>query len=165
VYAENGFNVSEAGTYTQTLQTINVCDSIVTLTVTAYPVFDTTIMATINAGETYSEFGFNENEAGTYVQNLQTINGCDSTITLNLSVNSSLIEVEQTEITFYPNPTSGKVSFSVMVEKIELIDLTARYVLTFVNAREINIDTLPAGAYYLRLHNNNKTVIQKVIKE
>ena len=32
VYTENGFNVSEAGTYTQTLQTVNGCDSIVTLT-------------------------------------------------------------------------------------------------------------------------------------
>ena len=165
VYNENGFNVSEAGTYTQTLQSANGCDSIVTLVVTTYPTFDTTITATINAGEMYSEFGFNESEAGTYVQNLQTVNGCDSTITLILDVNSSLMDVEHSELSFYPNPTDSKITFSSTIESIEVIDLTGRCVLTFSNAREINIESLPSGAYYLRLTNNDKAVLRKLIKE
>ena len=165
VYNENGFNVSEAGTYIQTLQTANGCDSIVTLVVTTYPTFDTTITATINAGEMYSEFGFNESEAGTYVQNLQTVNGCDSTITLILDVNSSLMDVEHSELSFYPNPTNSKITFSQAIEKVEVIDLTGRCVLTFSNAREINIESLPSGAYYLRLTNNDKAIMRKVIKE
>ena len=165
VYNENGFNVSEAGTYTQTLQSANGCDSIVTLVVTTYPTFDTTITATINAGEMYSEFGFNESEAGTYVQNLQTVNGCDSTITLILDVNSSLMDVEHSELSFYPNPTNSKITFSSTIESIEVIDLTGRCVLTFSNAREINIESLPSGAYYLRLTNNDKAVLRKLIKE
>ena len=165
VYNENGFNVSEAGTYTQTHTADNGCDSIVTLVVTTYPTFDTTITATINAGEMYSEFGFNESEAGTYVQNLQTEAGCDSTITLVLSVNSSLLEAEIEEISFYPNPTDSKVTFSQAIESIEVIDLTGRCVLTFSNAREINIESLPSGAYYLRLTNNDKAVLRKLIKE
>ena len=165
VYNENGFNVSEAGTYTQTLQTANGCDSIVTLVVTEYPTFDTTINATINPGETYAEFGFNESEAGTYVQNLQTVNGCDSTITLILDVNSSLLDIEQTEITFYPNPTDSKVNFSQAIEKVEVIDLTGKTILTFTNAKTINIESLPSGAYYLRLTNNDKAIMRKVIKQ
>ena len=165
VYNENGFNVSEAGTYTQTLQTANGCDSIVTLVVTTYPTFDTTITATINAGEMYSEFGFNESEAGTYVQNLQTEAGCDSTITLVLSVNSSLLEAEIEEISFYPNPTDSKVTFSQAIEKVEVIDLTGKTILTFTNAKTINIESLPSGAYYLRLTNEEKTTMQKVIKQ
>ena len=165
VYNENGFNVSEAGTYTQTLQSANGCDSIVTLVVTTYPTFDTTITATINAGEMYSEFGFNESEAGTYVQNLQTVNGCDSTITLILSVNSSLLEAEIEEIFFYPNPTDSKVIFSQMIEKIEVIDLTGKTIFTFRNESEINVESLPAGAYYLRLTNNEKQTLRKLIKE
>ena len=87
VYTENGFNASEAGTYTQTLQTVNGCDSIVTLTLTVNPVADTTIAAEICEGTTYTENGFNVSEAGTYTQNLQTINGCDSVVTLTLTVN------------------------------------------------------------------------------
>ncbi|MEE1251956.1 MAG: T9SS type A sorting domain-containing protein, partial [Bacteroidales bacterium] len=165
VYTENGFNVSEAGTYTQTHTAANGCDSIVTLVVTTYPTFDTTITATINAGEMYSEFGFNESEAGTYVQNLQTEFGCDSTITLVLSVNSSLLDIEQTEITFYPNPTNSEITFSQAIEKVEVIDLTGKAIFTFTNAKTINIESLPAGAYYLRLTNNDKAIMQKVIKQ
>ena len=87
VYTENGFNVSEAGTYTQTLQTVNGCDSIVTLTLTINPVASTTFTAAICEGTSYTENGFNISEAGTYTQNLQTINGCDSIVTLNLTIN------------------------------------------------------------------------------
>ena len=86
-YTENGFNVSEAGTYTQNLQTINGCDSIVTLNLTVNPVYDETINAAICEGESYAENGFNENTTGTYTQNLHTYLGCDSTVTLNLTVN------------------------------------------------------------------------------
>ena len=166
VYTENNFNVSEAGVYTQNLTSVNGCDSIVTLTVSVNPVFDTTINATINTGETYAEFGFNESESGTYVQNLQTVNGCDSTITLNLTVNSSLSDVaELTEITFYPNPTSGKVTFSKEIEKIEVIDNIGKIVMRFFDTNEINIETLPSGAYYLRMTIEDKTIMRKVIKE
>ena len=166
VYNENGFNVSEAGIYTQNLTSVNGCDSIVTLTVSVNPVFDTTINATINSGETYAEFGFNESESGTYVQNLQTVNGCDSTITLNLTVNSSLYDVaELTEITFYPNPTSGKVTFSKEIEKIEVIDNIGKIVMRFFETEQIDIETLPSGAYYLRLTIEDKTTTRKVIKE
>ena len=165
VYTENGFNVSETGVYTQTLTSVNGCDSIVTLTVSVNPTFDTTINATINAGEMYSEFGFNESEAGTYVQNLQTEFGCDSTITLVLSVNSSLLDIEETEISLYPNPTKSEITFSQAIEKVEVIDLTGKTILTFSNAKTINIESLPSGAYYLRLTNDEKTIMQKVIKQ
>ncbi len=161
----SGFNVSEAGVYTQTHTAVNGCDSIVTLTVSVNPSFDTTINATINAGETYTEFGFNESEAGTYVQNLQTEFGCDSTITLVLSVNSSLLEAETESISFFPNPTKDKITFSQAIEKVEVIDLSGKAILTFTNAKTINIESLPAGAYYLRLTNEEKTSLQKVIKQ
>ena len=165
VYDENGFNVSEAGVYTQTLTSVNGCDSIVTLTVSVNPTFDTTINATINAGETYAEFGFNESEAGTYVQNLQTEFGCDSTITLVLSVNNSLLDIEETEISLYPNPTKSEITFSQAIEKVEVIDLTGKTIFTFSNAKTINLESLPSGAYYLRLTNEEKTSLQKVIKQ
>ena len=165
-YNENGFNVDEAGSYVRSLQSVNGCDSIITLTVTEYPTFDTTINATINSGETYAEFGFNESESGTYVQNLQTVNGCDSTITLNLTVNSSLYDVaELAEITFYPNPTSGILTFSKEIEKIEVIDNIGKVVMRFFETEQINIESLPSGVYHLRLTIEDKTTTRKVIKE
>ena len=75
------------------------------------------------------------------------------------------MDVEHSEISFYPNPTDSKITFSSTIERIEVIDQTGRCVLTFTNAREINIESLPSGAYYLRLTNNDKAIMRKVIKE
>ncbi|HHW79958.1 MAG TPA: M6 family metalloprotease domain-containing protein [Acholeplasmataceae bacterium] len=86
-YNLNGFNESTTGTYTQTLQTINGCDSIITLDLIVNPIYTTSFNAVICQGETYNLNGFNENITGTYTQTLQTINGCDSIVNLNLIVN------------------------------------------------------------------------------
>ena len=79
---------------------------------------------------------------------------------------SSLAEdAEFAEISLYPNPTSSKVSFNQTIEKVEVIDLSGKTLFTFSNANSINIESLPSGAYYLRLTNNDKTIMQKIIKE
>ena len=88
-YILNGFNQSAAGTYTRNLQTIYGCDSIVTLKLFVNPIYSASYNATICEGNTYNLNGFNESTAGTYTQNLQTVNGCDSIINLNLIVNPS----------------------------------------------------------------------------
>lgn len=165
-YTENGFNASETGVYRKTFQSIEGCDSIVSLSLTVNPSYNYTITATINAGETYTENGFNESEAGTYVQNHQTILGCDSTITLVLTINSSLADVEEEQaLSFYPNPTKGELTFDRLVERIEIIDLAGKTVGVYENTKQLNIETLPSGAYYLRMTIGDKTITKKVIKE
>ena len=165
-YTENGFNASETGVYRKTFQSIEGCDSIVSLSLTVNPSYNYTITATINAGETYTENGFNESEAGTYVQNHQTILGCDSTITLVLTINSSLADIEEEQtLSFYPNPTKGELTFDRLVERIEIIDLAGKTVGVYENKKQLNIETLPSGAYYLRMTIGDKTIMRKVIKE
>ena len=165
-YTENGFNASETGVYRKTFQSIEGCDSIVSLSLTVNPSYNYTITATINAGETYTENGFNESEAGTYVQNHQTILGCDSTITLVLTINSSLADVEEDQtLSFYPNPTKGELTFDRLVERIEIIDLAGKTVGVYENKKQLNIEALPSGAYYLRMTIGDKTITKKVIKE
>lgn len=56
------------------------------------PVVDT-INASICQGEVYSRYGFNQTEAGTYTQSMQSAYGCDSVITLNLSVYDPQVEI------------------------------------------------------------------------
>lgn len=86
-YTENGFNVSEAGTYTQVLQSTSGCDSVVTLTLSVNPIQNTALSASICQGEVYTENGFDVSEAGVYTRVLQSASGCDSVVTLTLSVN------------------------------------------------------------------------------
>ena len=79
---------------------------------------------------------------------------------------SSLAEdAEFAEISLYPNPTNSKVSFNQTIEKVEVIDLSGKILFTFSNANSINIESLPSGAYYLRLTNKDKAIMQKIIKE
>ncbi|MEE1252749.1 MAG: leucine-rich repeat protein, partial [Bacteroidales bacterium] len=63
---------------------------------------------------------------------------------------SSLLEAEAESISFFPNPTKSEITFSQAIEKVEVIDLIGKAILTFTNAKTINIESLPAGTYYLR---------------
>ena len=169
-YTENGFNVSEAGTYTQNLQTINGCDSIVTLNLTINPTYNITIDASINEGETYEENGFSESEAGTYVHTLQSEFGCDSVITLNLTVNSSLNDVvaNAVEVSLYPNPARAYTMLKVEDLKeqtiVYLFDIQGRKLKEYVlNAAQqtlrIDLGDLPKGVYTIMVGNVTKKLI------
>ena len=57
------------------------------------PVTDT-INASICQGEVYSRYGFNQTEAGSYTHQSQSAYGCDSLITLNLSVYDPQVEIQ-----------------------------------------------------------------------
>ena len=99
IYSKFGFNfiAESSGLYSQNLQGINSCDSTVNLTLSVFSTYTKDIEASICEGETYSLNGFNESRQGYYTQNLKTINGCDSTINLNLIVNP-LYNYEITEM-------------------------------------------------------------------
>ena len=171
-YTENGFNASEAGTYTQNLQTIDGCDSVVTLTLTVNPTYNITIDASINEGETYEENGFSENEAGTYVHTLQAVNGCDSVITLNLTVNSSSslndVIANAIEVSLYPNPANAYTMLKVEGLKeqttVYLFDIQGRKLKEYImnigqETLQIDLGDLPKGVYTIMLGNATKKLI------
>ena len=138
------------------------------------PVLDTTINATIMQGETYNFNGQELSEEGVYNATVLSVLGCEINLTVNLDVipndytngeTSSLQETEVEEIVFYPNPTKGLISFSKTIERIEVVDISGKILLSFSNVREINIGDLPAGSYLLRLHSNENSVLRKIVKE
>jgi hypothetical protein len=77
----------QTGTYVVTLQTIHGCDSIVTLNLTVNPVKQTNIDAVICEGEQITVGGqvFTTSVTNTIIT-LITSKGCDSIITVNISV-------------------------------------------------------------------------------
>ena len=98
VYTQFGFNVSEQGVYTQHLQSIHGCDSLVTLNLLVHPTYNDTITAEICDNEVYTQFGFNTSEAGFHTQYLQSTHGCDSLVTLNLTVYPTFTDTTHVEI-------------------------------------------------------------------
>jgi hypothetical protein len=86
-YSINGNAYSVAGTYIDTLQAINGCDSIVSTQLTVNLIFTTNNPQTICEGESYSIGGNTYTSGGTYIDTLQSVNTCDSIVTTILTVN------------------------------------------------------------------------------
>ena len=107
VYTQYNFNTSEAGYHTQNLQTINGCDSIVVLNLIVHPTYNDTITAEICDNEVYTQYNFNTSEAGYHTQNLQTINGCDSIVVLNLTIHPTFSDTTIAEICSNDRYTRG----------------------------------------------------------
>ena len=105
-YQANGFDTTfaEAGVYTLTSLSQNVygCDSTTTMTLTVWPNLQSEYNETICYNTSYDFHGTILTESGDYNVTLQTEHGCDSVVTLHLSVNEQLTElVEATSCVSY----------------------------------------------------------------
>ncbi|MCB9329634.1 MAG: T9SS type A sorting domain-containing protein [Lewinellaceae bacterium] len=96
IYLFNGDELTEPGAYLATLTNVAGCDSILALTLTVLPVSETALEASICQGEMYLFNGDELTDAGAYTAVLTNAVGCDSTVTLVLSVlpvSTSAVEV------------------------------------------------------------------------
>ena len=160
-------NYTTAGSYTYTSN-----DTVYTLTLTVNPTYNVTINDSITAGETYTQYGFNASAAGTYTQNLATVNGCDSIITLNLTVLTGVNEYNGMDFSVAPNPAHDYVVVSVknvneeMV--VDLLDISGRILRTQRLAAgestlRLERGNLPNGIYMLRMTSHGQKQTRKVI--
>ena len=192
-------SLSEAGIYYDTLQAANSCDSIITLNLTTFTIDTITIhdtitttltdtiyihdtvtpcanvytyiYATINNGEAYTGFGFNESEAGTYTHTLQTDDGCDSIVTLYLSFTSGIDDVAETKVfSVYPNPAKDVVTLDLgdfklnSSDAITIINSTGQVVYkSNVQSQKSTIDVsdFESGVYYIKIGDITKKLIVK----
>ncbi|MFN5369864.1 MAG: hypothetical protein ACK5B6_00225, partial [Bacteroidia bacterium] len=98
-YTWNGNSYNAAGTYTVTLQNVANCDSVVTLNLSVNPTLTASEDVSIcDAQLPYSWNGNSYNAAGSYSVTLSTASGCDSVVTLNLTVSPSLTASEDISI-------------------------------------------------------------------
>ncbi len=103
-------------------------------------------------------------ESGVYIQNLETINGCDSTLTLYLDIeNLSLADLNnECGILFYPNPTVDNVVYfsnneSCDIEITAIVDLFGREIPYSQEGSKVHVISEVKGVYYFIL-NDNKTL-------
>ena len=83
----NGRELAQAGTYSDTLNASGGCDSIVILTLNLLPSYNITLNRSVCSGDSISFNGHTFKIGGTYTDTLTTVHGCDSVLTLNLTVN------------------------------------------------------------------------------
>ena len=144
----------------------------------------------VNVGYGYSGYGFELTETEVLMlfrtegrsqtttivltDTLQNATGCDSIVTLMLTINPRLGIVEpaaQSLIRVFPNPTTSRVTVEATdaMSHVELFDNRGSRLQDYNarNSNDITIDVshYPAGAYYLRVHTADNITIQKLIKK
>ena len=91
-YTNYGFNETEQGRYERLFTTVGGCDSIKVLNLRVNNSYNDTIIARICSGEIYNDFGFSVDAPGFHTRQYHTIYGCDSIVTLNLSVTDKITD-------------------------------------------------------------------------
>ena len=93
-----------------------------------------------------------------------------STVTVDVQGASAVNEPAwATDLSIYPNPyTSGPLSIRgnlPALDAVKVLDLNGRTLAVNTgDARRINLEALPAGAYYLQIESEGEVVNRKVIK-
>lgn len=164
----NGEELAQAGVYEFVLMGENGCDSIVTVTLDVLPVSNTALEATICEGEIYDFNGEVLTENGTYTQVTMAENGCDSTVTLQLTVlpaqqtnvEASICEGESYEFNSDTLTATGEYQVvltsengcdsvvTLLLNVLPVLDLTVNVAICEGASYEFNGDILAdAGTY------------------
>ncbi len=154
-YNYNDSTFTQSGTYFYNFSINNIIDSTYLIHLYVLEPYINTINATICEGETYAENGFNQNTTGLYTQELQSINGCDSTIILDLEVkqaynttiNASICEGDTYNQNGFNENTTG--SYTNTYNSYNGCDSTITLQLQVNNTRDTVIyDTIYSGTAY-----------------
>ncbi|MFT5819603.1 MAG: hypothetical protein ACI8ZM_000828 [Crocinitomix sp.] len=86
IYLFGDVELTEPGIYSNSFTSEHGCDSMVTLTLETNSIYETSFAEEICVGDTLDFGALALTEAGTYVEIFPTILGCDSTVTLELTV-------------------------------------------------------------------------------
>ena len=68
------------------------------------------------------------------------------------------------DIDFYPNPVDDMLHISEDVDKVNVVDINGRIVITANNTHVIDMSNLSNGVYFVRVVTDNGTAIKKVVK-
>lgn len=111
-------------------------------------------------------------QSGTYSDTLVNADGCDSIVTLNLTLSyTGINELSTSTIAISPNPTNGDFTLS----GLELFNTISAMTIKDVNGKTIkeldpkaskfSLGSIKAGVYFLTITAGNKQEVIKLIKE
>ena len=91
----------------------------------------------------------------------------DATASFSTNCTASVNEIAHLNLTTFPNPTTGNVTFSTtkQIGTIEIYNLIGQKVAKFTNTNTIDISSLSKGIYTAKATSNSKIGVVKLIKE
>ncbi len=158
-----GDTLTQSGEYTYSYQTEQGCDSTIVLRLTVHNIFNDTIKATIQQGETYSFNSREYSQSGIYVDSLFSQDGCDSVVVLNLEVLAGLNDLSHKSVLeLLPNPAKEFIEIqttNLVAESIlEIIDIHGHVLIRQElsnNKSIIDISKLEDGVYFAKIYSGN----------
>ena len=167
-----GTTYTQSGLYSHTLVSqLTGCDSIVTVNLRVLPPAHGELSHT--ATGSYEWYGTTYDASGDYVHTLTTANGCDSTVTLHLTIvdkPSGLRDNALETIALHPNPTTGELWVTVpstssgsAPSEVRVYNAGGQLVLrqpTAEGRTRIDLSRLPAGVYIVRTANAAAKVVR-----
>ena len=170
--------------YSQTAFITNISDNTVSVINTA----DNKVIKTITVGIRPGGVSVNGDGSRVYVANydantVSVINTADNTVIKAITVGftptafgnfissykqpTAVVNIENTDIEVYPNPTSGQINFSkIQVDKIEVYDNIGKLILSKDKpGNSIDISDSPSGLYNVKMQVGDKSYSAKIIKK
>lgn len=179
--AYNGTPYYEDTTLNYSYASIFGCDSLVEVSLLVNPVYAITLNETVPAGGIFMVGNNSYNNSGTYLDTLDSSNGCDSIIQLNLTVEPvGVVELPNNLSHFkaQPNPFSNAFEIEFGLEKVQSVSILlydVRGVLqqTILFEEKLNAQThrykveasaLPSGVYLCQIKTAEGEAVVKMIK-
>ena len=155
------------------------CPETITLHLTINRSAATSLVGEVAVGEIYNANGFyagpySETGSEVLTQNLYTVNGCDSTVTLTLYIiqGQGIDDVETFNMSLYPNPASSMVTVAVenaAQAELAIYDIYGRKLdVVKVEGEETVIDLgqYAKGVYFVRLYRQGELMgTSKFVKQ
>ena len=111
-------------------------------------------------------------QGGTYTATIPNAAGCDSTITLNLTMSfTGINDLNATKLSIYPNPTNGDFTITGLelvgtVSSLSLTDMNGKVVKVLdTKATKFSMASIKPGVYFLIIISGNKQEVLKIVKE
>jgi len=111
-------------------------------------------------------------QSGTYSDTLVNAAGCDSIVTLNLTLNyTGINENNSSSLVISPNPTNGAFTIAGLelynnISTMRVSDVNGKLVKVLdPTASKFNLETVKSGVYFLTITAVDKQEVIKIIKE
>ena len=167
-YVWNGTSYSASGVYTGT--TANCVTQALNLTINSST--SSSISQTALDSYTWPVNNQSYTTSGAYTAVIPNAAGCDSTITLNLTMSfTGINDISTSKISIYPNPTNGDFTITGLellgtVSSLTLTDMNGKVVKVLdTKATKFTMASIKPGVYFLNIRADNKQEVLKIVKE